>query len=211
MIYLSPTTNIKMSNCFGVMFSANKKIGGLTECLNDEVPWMMDNNQFTNNFSPKAWLVALIKYQKYADTCLGIPIPDMVSDPLRTLQMFSQWWAPVSALGYPVAFVTQDGITPELVPWDRISTLFIGGGDAHKLLDEGGALIAEAKSRKKHVHVGRVNSAKRIKQFWMADSVDGTHLIYDSTSAGAMADAVKFCRIKKSGKIGSDNNMRMFT
>jgi hypothetical protein len=74
-----------------------------------------------------------------------------------------------------VAFVTQDGLTLDAVPWGQFDVLFVGGTDQHKL-HESYPFILEAKQRGVWVHVGRVNSAARIEAFWMADSCDGTTL-----------------------------------
>ena len=180
MIYLSPTTKIpeRYDSAFGIMFSAVHPIGGLDDALVQGKSWMMDNNAFTKKFKMPIWLGALEKYRGFADSCLGIPVPDVVGDYKKTLALFYQHRHLVVDHGLPVAFVTQDGLTPEETPWGHFSTLFVGGSDKHKLSVEAGLLIAEAKRRGKWVHIGRVNSAKRLKQkFWMADSVDGTTLI----------------------------------
>lgn len=165
----------------------------------------MDNNAFAGNFDAKAWLSALLKYLPYKDTCLGIPVPDVVGDSLGTLRLFSNYWRIVKDLGYPVSFVTQDGITPEITPWDFLDVLFVGGTDEHKLSSEAGIMIAEGLGRDKRVHVGRVNSPARIKKFWMCDSVDGTHLTREfkkqQQEVVTLASAVQFCREKKNGSI----------
>lgn len=210
MIYLSSTTAIpdQYRTEFGVMFSANKSIGGLNDALVDGWQWMMDNNGFTGDFDTRKWLSALLRYWPHRETCLGIPIPDVMGNALATLRQFSQYWRVVADLGYPVAFVTQDGITPEITPWDHFETLFVGGTDEHKLGPEASIMIAEAKARGKWVHIGRVNSVSRIKQFWMADSVDGTHLTREFKKQAKkihdFANAVQYCRNRKTGRIGID-------
>lgn len=213
MIYLSSTTKIpeEYLDYYGFMFSANKPIGGLEDKLKCGYPWMMDNNGFTNEFYPSKWLKALLDYKKYFPSCLGIPIPDKVGDALETIRLFSQYWRIVSDLQLPVAFVTQNGITPEITPWDYIDTLFIGGDDGHKLSAEAVVMIAEAKKRGKRVHVGRVNSESRLRDFWMVDSVDGTHLSrmgkeqrQNNQSIERIAIAVQWCRNKKQGRIKTD-------
>lgn len=219
MIYLSSTTNIpeQYRDCFGIMFSAKYRVGGLDEALSDGWRWMMDNNNFTGDFDAKTWIQMLLKHLSYKDSCIGIPIPDRLGNALETLRLFSRYHQIVKDLGYPVAFVTQDGITPEIAPWDYFDVLFVGGTDDHKLGPESIAMIAEAKARGKHIHIGRVNSALRIKRFWMADSVDGTFLTTyrrqkpnESESARdkrylhrltLLAEAVKYCRNKKNGHI----------
>lgn len=211
MIYLSSTTGIDPKykwDEFGIMFSSKYKIGGLKDALDEGARWMMDNNQFTGDFNAKTWISSLIDFLPYQKTCIGIPVPDKVADCLGTLRMFSRYFQIVRDLGYPVAFVSQDGITPEMVPWDYMDVLFVGGTNEHKLYDEATLVIAEAKAREKWVHVGRVNSFSRIDRFWMVDSVDGTGLSIDAGNKRAervneYAVAVSRCRHRKSGKLDS--------
>jgi hypothetical protein len=86
----------------------------------------------------------------------------------------------VKDLGYKAAFVTQDGCVSSTIPWEGVDVLFVGGSNHHKLV-ESHPLIAEANARGVWVHVGRVNSAKRVMLFPTADSVDGTHFVYDAS------------------------------
>lgn len=227
MIYLASMTSIpeQYQEEFGVMFSALYPVGGLNDALDNGWKWMMDNNQFSGNFDAKTWLTALLKYLPYKENCIGIPIPDVVGNALETLRRFSQYWRVVHDLGYPVAFVSQDGITPEITPWNYFDVLFVGGTNDHKLHDEASIMIAEARERGKRVHIGRVNYPKRLRQFWMADSVDGTGITSTrrrrngETEEDAMArqlklisdlsSAVKFCRNKKSGRLGIDGQSKI--
>ena len=121
----------------------------------------------------------------------------------------------VKDLGFPVAFVSQDGITTEIAPWDYIDVLFVGGTDDHKLGNEAGIMIAEALDRQKRVHIGRVNSPSRIKKFWMADSVDGTHLTKETGDNRELAfdkfsEAVEYCNNKKKGLINAKGQGKLF-
>lgn len=83
-------------------------------------------------------------------------------------------------LGYPAAFVTQDGCTDALVPWGEIDALFVGGSDRWKLSEASWALVAEANRRGLWTHVGRVNSFARLKACASAGarSADGTFLAF---------------------------------
>lgn len=217
MIYLSSTTGLPAQNKwneFGVMFSAKHVIGGLDDALSSGAAWMMDNNEFAGDFDAHKWLSALIRYLPYRSTCLGISVRDKVGDALETLRRFAQYHTIVRDLGYPVAFVTQDGVSPEFAPWQYFDVLFVGGTDAHKLGAEALAMIAEAKRQGKHVHVGRVNSASRIRQFWMADSVDGTGLNMDTGEQRLIrveeyVSAIHYCRNRKSGALGVNGQYRM--
>lgn len=126
-----------------------------------------------------AWLAA-----KEPASCLFAAVPDVVGDGAATLAMFPPMAAKIRALGYPVALVGQDGMTPDKVPWDEIDWLFVGGSTAWKLGSAAEGLIRAAQRRGKRVHVGRVNSASRFG--WFAslgcDSADGTFLAFGPTA-----------------------------
>lgn len=111
--------------------------------------------------------------------CLFATAPDVVGDHAATLTRSLPWLLRIRDLGYPAAFVLQDGATVDSIPWDAFDVAFIGGTDAFKL---GGAdhLIAEAQRRGKPVHVGRVNSGQRYQRFALmgVDSCDGTFLAF---------------------------------
>jgi len=120
-------------------------------------------------------------------------------DALETIDWFWRYQDYVRKLGYPVGFASQNGMTKEMVPWDAIDCLFVGGSDAHKRGPEGRNLIIEAKIRGKHVHVGRINSGTPIRNlFWMADSWDGMTLARHPTQQHkSIGSAVLFARNKQ--------------
>jgi hypothetical protein len=82
----------------------------------------------------------------------------------------------VQACGHAPAFVAQNGLTPDRVPWDEFGTLFIGGDDAFKDGEQARSLCGYAKARGKAVHWGRVNGKRRYELALKAgaDSIDGT-------------------------------------
>lgn len=111
--------------------------------------------------------------------CLFLPANDVVGDWQSTITAFHEGGRDlVRSLNVPVAIVLQDGASETSVPWSQIDAVFIGGTTNWKL--SAGPLIVAAKRRGLWVHVGRVNSFKRI--LWAAslgvDSVDGTHLAF---------------------------------
>ena len=160
---------------FGVMLNIAKQIGGMKEALDGGALWMLDNGAFTGRFTLAKWQAALERLRPYWMTCIGIPVPDVVGDAAATLRLFAEYTPILSAYQYPVAFVTQDSCTPDMVPWTQIQVLFIGGTDAHKRGIEAANLIAEAKRRGIWVHVGRCNSGSAMLAHWpQADSYDGT-------------------------------------
>jgi len=150
--------------------------GGVAEGIRAGYPWLLDNGAFSDKWNESTWLAALDKWKDYAGTCIAAVVPDVVGDAAATMARFDKYAPVIRAYGYPVAFVTQDGLRMEDVPWDSFDVLFVGGTDEHKFSDAY-QFILEAKRRGVWVHVGRVNSAIRLAEhFWMADSADGTTL-----------------------------------
>lgn len=169
--------------------------------------WGMDNGRFNPKgtavnprWTEDAWL-AMLDYYRPEDRarCRFCVVPDVPYDAAGTLALFGRYVAVVRDHGYPPALATQDGMTLADIPWQDIDALFVGGSDAHKLGAEALALIKAAQARKKWVHVGRVNSARRIKHFWHVDSVDGRMLVFNSAveRQRLLAVAVSFCRAMK--------------
>lgn len=107
---------------------------------------------------------------------MWVAAPDVVANARATLELFATWQPRLRARGLPVALVAQDGLEAFEVPWAAIDCLFIGGSTDWKLSESARRLVAEAKLRHKLVHVGRVNTRRRIGMAfdWGADSVDGT-------------------------------------
>lgn len=146
-----------------------------TGCFSTRTPFRLD--------AYLAWLVELLPHRH---TCLFATAPDVV--PMNIAdedQAAALTWARarhtlpvIRALGLPAALVAQNGLERMAVPWDAFDVLFVGGTTAWKLSPQAAALVYEAKRREKHVHMGRVNSARRLRYASEigCDSVDGTFL-----------------------------------
>lgn len=147
------------------------------------VTWCADNGAFSNRFNEARWWAFLEKNAHDAGTCLFAVAPDVVGDAKATLARSLPWLPKIRELGYPAAFVAQDGIGDTEIPWDEFDALFIGGSTDFKMGPEVPPLIAEAKQRGKHVHAGRVNSGKRYRYFrdLGCDTADGTYLTFGPT------------------------------
>jgi hypothetical protein len=131
--------------------------------------------------------------------------PDVVGDAAATLERSTPWLGPIRELGYPVAFAAQNGVEQIDIPWDAIDVIFLGGSmecvpcqwvrpaedrktlhcpGCNRLLKEwklgevARNLTLSAKRRGKWVHMGRVNSEKRLRYalFTGCDSADGTYI-----------------------------------
>lgn len=120
-----------------------------------------------------AWLGQLPKQD-----ALFVPAFDVVGNAKLTLERSTPMFDLIRSLGFRPAFVAQDGIDDTTIPWAQFDALFIGGSTEFKLGPTAEALTREAKLRGKWVHMGRVNSFKRLKlaNSWGCDSADGTYL-----------------------------------
>lgn len=176
------------------------------------VTWMGDSGCFGKGYPGDdgylRWLEAQLPWQRW---CVFVTAPDVVGDPAATLTRSLPMVEPITAMGYRVALVAQNGMEHLEVPWDRFGALFLGGtphcrrcGYDHPVAGSGkrggrsnepqpcphcnrlmsewklgpGArqLAAAAKARGLWLHVGRVNSLRRLMSISSmgADSGDGT-------------------------------------
>jgi hypothetical protein len=135
--------------------------------------WAADNGAFSG-FDETAFLRMLDRLEPWRETCLFVACPDVVGSHTLTLDLF-EVWAP-RLQKWPLALVAQDGLTPEAVPWNKFDALFIGGTTEWKLSPAAALLVREAKRRGKWVHMGRVNTIRRMvyANSIGVDSIDGT-------------------------------------
>lgn len=141
--------------------------------------WAADNGCFAagNNFNADRWLGWLASRDRTG--CLFAVAPDVVADAAATLVRSTPYLPILRDLGYKPAYVAQDSWDPSVVPWDDFDCLFIGGTTAFKL-GRAEELTKLGHAHGKWVHVGRVNSARRIAamEAYGVDSVDGTFLVF---------------------------------
>lgn len=149
---------------------------GLVRPLIDESPVFAADNGCFNGLDAPAFLRLLAFLAGLERRPLFVAVPDVVADATETLARFRVWAPMIHSLNLPVAFVGQDGLQPQQVPWDEFDAYFIGGSDRWKLSGYSRQLVEEAKERGKHVHMGRVNSERRIYTAvrWGCDTIDGT-------------------------------------
>lgn len=138
------------------------------------VPWALDNGCFSNRWKPARFFDTLEKHAR-TPGCLFAVVPDVVADAAGTNRLWASWDRGLRRHGYPVAYVIQDGAR-SIPRW--CDAVFVGGSDAFKLGPEARALVALAKRHGKWVHMGRVNSYKRLRYATDigCDSADGTFL-----------------------------------
>jgi hypothetical protein len=145
------------------------------------VTWVADNSCFGRSYpGDEKWFGWLEANAHDAGTCMFATAPDVVGDAQATLVRSLPWLPRIRALGFPAAFVAQDGLENLEVPWDEFDVLFIGGTTKWKLGQPARTLVSEAKLRGKRVHMGRVNSGQRWRyaEHIGCDSADGTFLVF---------------------------------
>jgi hypothetical protein len=179
MIYLAPNAGkAGMPKCFGVMTSPSH--GGVPRRIRQGSLWAADNQVFTCGFHADRFFSWLDCLRPYRQRCLFVTVPDVVANAIATLESF-KWWAwRFKALGWPVAFVAQDG--QEDLPFPpEFDWLFIGGSTEWKLSDAADECIRRAQRLERRVHIGRINSLSRYRHFALigADSCDGTTICFE--------------------------------
>jgi len=144
------------------------------------IPYILDNGAYSHFDAPV--------FQRMAEKALSDPLcmfvimPDIVGDHKGTIRQFIHWTVDLGIVQWgdfsKVGFVAQNGCSQETMPdtlWDSIGCLFIGGDDEFKESQDAFSLIEEARIRNKWVHVGRVNTSRKIVYFHgLADSFDGS-------------------------------------
>jgi hypothetical protein len=136
--------------------------------------WAMDNGAYSG-FEPDAFMRMLERFHGRKG-CRFVAAPDCVADAHQTALQWPFWSRVIRGVGFVPAFVAQDGLTVADVPWKELGALFLGGTTEWKLGPVARELAAYAKSRGLWVHVGRVNSRRRIQHAASvgADSIDGS-------------------------------------
>ncbi|NNJ04173.1 hypothetical protein HHX38_08500 [Streptomyces sp. PKU-MA01144] len=149
----------------------------------DGAEYACDNGKFG-----KGWPGADRWYQWLADTvdrygperCLWAVAPDVPFDAAGTLAESLPWLARIRELGIPAAFAAQDGCDLLGIPWDAFDVLFLAGSTEWKIGPVAERLSREAKARGKRVHMGRVNSLRRLRtaEWFGCETADGTYFAY---------------------------------
>lgn len=149
----------------------------------DAAAYACDNGKFGKGWPGAdawwSWLQATV--ERYgAERCLWAVAPDIPFDAAGTLAESAPWLHRIRSLGIPAAFAAQDGSEAGLIPWDQLDVLFLAGSTDWKLGPAAADLAAETRRRGKNVHMGRVNSERRMHHAVAigCDTADGTYLAF---------------------------------
>lgn len=141
--------------------------------------WAADNGCYSKRWEHHTW-EKWLKSNVNPETALFATVPDVVCDHDATIKKWHHHWEQVKEYGYKTAFVLQDYATLDTMPLSDMDALFIGGSTNYKLSDEAHQIVKHCKGLGKWIHMGRVNSQRRmqIAYQWGCDSVDGTYLAF---------------------------------
>ena len=107
-----------------------------------------------------------------------VAAPDVVGDAVKTMDLFYRWHNEIKVKRrLPIAYVLQDGQEKIGLPHTGLyDAVFVGGSTDFKLGSTARMYINAARSAGKWVHMGRVNTFRRLKYAIDigCDSVDGT-------------------------------------
>lgn len=151
----------------------------ITPAQGNKVPQtqvIIDNGCFTqpDKFQPAKYRQLCEQHQ----TAIFATIPDTVANWQATLEQ----WHDFDRTDWPcpLAIVLQDGAKAVDIPWHETAAIFIGGTTEWKLSQHAAALATAAHKQNKWVHMGRVNSYKRLHHAHQigCHSADGTMLVY---------------------------------
>lgn len=163
----------QMINCTDVVKQRAKLLPG--------VRWAADSGGFTGGYpGDDAYLRWLSGHGTHRGLCEFAVAPDVLADASGTLARSLEMLGEIRKAGFPAAYVLQDGSDLVEPPWDDLDVLFIGGTTGFKLGPVAREIAAEALQLGKKVHVGRVNSLKRLRysEAIGATSCDGTYLAF---------------------------------
>ena len=187
----SALLEVAAANDIGILLTPDTAYAGPRyEKVVDQYPhWAADNGCFNHPNRSVDSMLEWLSLHPRKDAAF-FPAPDVVGNAKETLARSLPVLPLIRKLGHKAAFVIQNGIEETQIPWDEVDCMFIGGDTAFKLSDAAKSLTAEAKARGKWVHMGRVNSYKRLTlaNSWGCDSADGTFLRF--TGAPGVAKIV---------------------
>lgn len=97
--------------------------------IDGNVPFAIDNGAFSG-LRPSAFRRLLHRMRGQQARCLFVAVPDVVGNAPATWRAFETWGPQVAELGWPLAYVAQDGFDRKVPA--GVQTLFIGGTDLYK-------------------------------------------------------------------------------
>lgn len=178
MIYLSGAVHADLVDIPGLGFMLTPHMGNRPDLR--KVFWAADTGCFRHPeaFDSTRYFTWLAKFPQ--STCCFATAPDRFADWRMTIELAMPVLHELRARGFRAALVAQDGLTAPNTPWEACDALFLGGTTQWKEGAEAHVLAKEATAHGKWLHMGRVNSLRRMQlaRDWGCNSVDGTYLAF---------------------------------
>ena len=147
----------------------------------DEWDVIADNGCFSDKWDERAWFRWLLDQPRTMRFAVCPDVFDPTGAPCHdaTMDRWVHYGGMMARHGFTPAFVCQVGCTADTLPHDA-DVLFLGGTTEWKLGPDARAITAKAKVEGRWVHMGLVNSQRRltIARDFGCDSVDGTYLAF---------------------------------
>ncbi len=142
----------------GHLFSPGGQRGPFTREFG--IPYAFDNGAFGagDDWQEEPWIKMLEWGKLSGQNPLWALVPDVVGDRIRTLRKWDIYAPKLAAYGWPLAFAVQDGMEPSDVPAGA-EVIFVGGSTEWKW-----RTVEMWCKEFPHVHVGRVNTYRRLWQ-----------------------------------------------
>ncbi len=145
----------------------------------DEWDVIADNGCFGGRWEEgdwHRWLIGLSRSVRWA-VAPDVFDPSGAACHQATVERWERYAPMMRRHGFTPAFVAQVGCSPTNLP-DDAEVVFLGGTDDYKLGPDGASVAVEAKRRGCWLHMGRVNSWRRLTYADRigCDSVDGTYI-----------------------------------
>jgi len=165
---------------------------GHDDTINSGMLYAADNGCFTGFKENKFF--NMLERLRNANNCLFVTAPDVVANHKETIKLFKQYKTKLKEYNLPIAFVLQNGSNLKNIPLDDVDALFIGGTTEWKLGKTARDITYKAKELNKWIHMGRVNSYKRLNYAISigVDSIDG--MKYSRFSDTFMNETIEFLK-----------------
>jgi hypothetical protein len=171
-------------DAYGVITAPNHK--GIPAGIKAGLPWAadvgcLDGPAYVKRINWQALIPWLKTMEPYRAQCLFIAGGDIVADAAATLEAYEEV---TRYFGHwPAAYVIQNGAENLPIP-DDCSAVFLGGDTEYKESMTAVSVIKRAQAMGKHIHIGRVNWARRYDLFNVLNgseffTCDGTRTRYD--------------------------------
>ena len=147
----------------------------------DEWDVVVDNGCFGGRWEERPWLDWLTGLPRTIRWAVAPDVFDPTGAPCHvpTVARWERYAPTMRRHGFTPAFVAQVGCTADVLPFD-VDVVFLGGTTEWKLGSHAAAIAANVRNAGGWVHMGRVNSYRRIEYAAAigCHSADGTYLTY---------------------------------